>query len=82
METTQATAAEQFKVLNAENKVVIDELKAKLRHAEEQLQIANKRMNECLHSTIVVNTQLKCKKIFVAQSQRRIGRELRNWRQL
>ena len=42
-------------MLSAENKVVIDELKAKLRHAEELLQIANKRMNECLHSTIIVN---------------------------
>ena len=60
---------QQFKVLNAENKVIIDELKAKLRHVEEQLQIANKRMNECLHSNIVVNTQLKCKKILLHRAR-------------
>ena len=41
---------EQCKVLIAENKVVIDKLNAKLRHAEEELQTSNKRMNMCFHS--------------------------------
>ena len=36
---------EQCKVIIAENKVVINELNARLSHAEEELQTSNKRMN-------------------------------------
>ena len=54
----QCFCVEQCKAIIAENKLIIDELKAKLRHAEEQLQIANKRMNEYIHSIIVVNSNV------------------------
>ena len=44
-ETMQCSCVEQCKVIIAENKVVIDELNARLSHAEEELQTSNKRMD-------------------------------------
>ena len=57
-ETMQCSCVEQCKVIIAENKVVIDKLNTRLRHAEEELQTANKRMNmssSYAHMHAVVN---------------------------